>query len=59
MDSQFNFLDGLGAYLFRISGTGELQTNQTAASVAVRAKVAEMPIFDQTGALVGYIDINT
>jgi len=59
MDSQFNFRDGLGAYLFRISGTGQLQTNQTAASIAVRVKTAEMPIYNQAGVLVGYIDINT
>jgi len=58
VDSQFNFRDGAGVNLFRVGAAGELQTNQTAASVAVRAKVAEMPIFDQTGALVGYININ-
>ena len=58
VDSQFNFRDSAGVNLFRVGAAGELQTNQTAASVAVRAKVAEMPIYDTAGVLVGYININ-
>jgi len=59
VNSEFIFRDGAGADLLKVGAAGQLQTNQTAASIAVRVKVAEMPIYDQTGALVGYININT
>jgi hypothetical protein len=55
----FSVRDGGSAPVFQVRKDGQLETNQTAASVAVRVKVAELPIYDQTGALVGYIDINT
>lgn len=58
MNTKFNFRDAVGNNLLAITNTGQLETNQTAASVAVRAKVAEMPIYNAAGALVGYIDIN-
>ena len=58
MNTKFNFRDGVGNNLLALTNTGQIETNQTAASVAVRAKVAEMPIYDTAGVLVGYININ-
>ena len=55
----FSVRDGGSAPVFQVKNDGKLETNQTAASIAVRVKVAEMPIYDQAGALVGYININT
>lgn len=54
----FRITQGGLTNLFGVSTIGEILTNQTAPSVAVRAKVAEMPIFDMAGALIGYIDVN-
>lgn len=51
--------DGNNNIVFQVRKDGQIETNQTTASVAVRAKVAEMPIYDAAGVLVGYIDINT
>lgn len=54
----FSVRDGGSVPVFQVRKDGQLETNQTAASVAVRAKVAEMPIYDTAGVLVGYININ-
>ena len=58
-DNYYSIQDGAETPVFQVKNDGKLETNQTAASIAVRVKVAEMPIYDTTGALVGYIDINT
>lgn len=55
----FEIQDGADLPVFKVRKDGQLETNQTAASVAVRVKVAELPIYDTAGALVGYININT
>ena len=57
--SYYSIQDGAETPVFQVKNDGKLETNQTAASIAVRVKVAEMPIYDTTGALVGYININT
>ena len=44
--------------MIQVKNDGKLETNQTAASIAPRVKMAEIPIYDTTGALVGYININ-
>lgn len=55
----FEVQNGADLPVFKVRKDGQLETNQTAASVAVRVKVAELPIYDTAGALVGYININT
>ena len=55
----FEVQDGADLPVFKVRKDGQLETNQTAASVAVRVKVAELPIYDTAGVLVGYININT
>jgi len=55
----YSIQDGAETPVFQVKNDGKLETNQTAASIAVRVKVAELPIYDTTGALVGYININT
>ena len=55
----YSIQDGAETPVFQVRKDGQLETNQTAASIAVRVKVAEMPVYDTTGALVGYININT
>lgn len=55
----FSVRDGGSAPVFQVRKDGQLETNQTVASIAVRVKTAEMPIYDAAGVLVGYININT
>lgn len=49
--------DGAGAVLFQVEIDGKIRTNQTAPPGLHAALVAEMPIYDVGGALVGYIPI--
>jgi len=45
------------AQQFSVRGTGAIWTNQTSATGAAGGVVAKMPVYDEAGALVGYIDI--
>lgn len=53
----FEIQNQFGVATFKIRRSGAIDTNQTAPSVAVRVKTAEMPIHNISGAVVGYIDI--
>ena len=53
----FEIQNQFGTATFKIRRNGAIDTNQTAASIAVRVKTHEMPIHDISGAVVGYIDI--
>jgi hypothetical protein len=53
----FEIQNQFGTATFKIRRNGAIDTNQTAPSVAVRVKTAEMPIHDISGAIVGYVDI--
>jgi len=44
--------------VFILMNDGKIRTNQTAATGAARAKVAEFPIYDTAGVLVGFVDVN-
>jgi len=57
--TDFEIQDGADIAVFKVANDGKLETNQTVASIAVRVKTAEMPIYDAAGVLVGYININT
>ena len=59
INSKISWQNGVGSVLFQINDSGEIMTNQTAPSIAPRIKTHEMPIFDQAGTLIGYIDIKT
>ena len=53
----YSIQDGAQIAVFQVRKDGQLETNQTAASIAVRVKSHEMPIYNTAGTLVGYIDI--
>jgi len=44
--------------VFILMNDGKIRTNQTAATGAARAKVAEFPIYDTAGVLVCFVDVN-
>ena len=58
-NTYYSIQDGAEIAVFQVRKDGQLETNQTAASIAPRIKTHEMPIYDTAGTLVGYIDIKT
>lgn len=58
-NTYYSIQNGAQIAVFQVRKDGQLETNQTAASIAVRVKTHEMPIYNTAGTLVGYIDIKT
>jgi len=58
-NTYYSIQDGAQIAVFQIRKDGQIETNQTAASIAVRVKTHEMPIYNTAGTLIGYVDIKT
>lgn len=58
-ENDFQLINNSTGEVFAVDQLGKIRTNQTAAPGAHVVLAAELPVYDNTGALVGYIPVYT